>query len=299
MIVCVWGKRRHQMSSFPFGNQRRKTNRKEPTIPEVETPRYHITSREMATWFERNHDYTLAYKKAYREKHHEEVRAKARSMNRLLKGVIDLEYHDETLRLWNETHTITDEEERGRAVEAVRERERKLEGEISSLITHRRVETKEEMEARRKALRERREAEREREREEEKAVRIEKARIVEAERVRLLEERRQWAEEQKETLRERRKELRRERMAEAKAKVDEYVASARERWEREGELRKRRKTYTDAEKEMALAWFASRQKKTGRPSLPDELLSHPNLIYRINLWRAEIAKAEAWLNEVD
>jgi hypothetical protein len=201
----------------------------------------------MASWFERNHDYTLAYKKAYREKHHEEVRAKARSMNRLLKGFIDLDYHDETLRLWNETHRIADEEER----------------------------------------------------EEEKAVRIEKARIVEEERVRLLEERRQWAEEQKTALRERRKELRRERMAEAKAKVEEYVASSRERWEREADVRRRRKTYTDAEKEMALAWFASRQKRTGRPSLPDELLSYNNLVYRINLWRVEIAKAEAWLNDVD
>jgi hypothetical protein len=252
----------------------------------------------MASWFERNHDYTLAYKKAYREKHHEEVRAKARSMNRLLKGFIDLDYHDETLRLWNETHRIADEEERERAVEALRERERELEGEIGR--THRRrVGTKEEMEARREELRVRREEEREREREEEKAVRIEKARIVEEERVRLLEERRQWAEEQKTALRERRKELRRERMAEAKAKVEEYVASSRERWEREADVRRRRKTYTDAEKEMALAWFASRQKRTGRPSLPDELLSYNNLVYRINLWRVEIAKAEAWLNDVD
>jgi len=61
-----------------------------------------------------------------------------------------------------------------------------------------------------------------------------------------------------------------------------------------------RPQYTEEEKEAAIEWFNKRQGWIGRPAkkTADEL-NCGNLSYRIKLWKRAVAKAEAWLNEVD
>jgi len=227
---------------------------------------------------ERNH----AYRLAYAEYHREELNAKGRDTTRFKRGHITPEYHEETLRLWNSTHTATDEE-RERIVIGLRIRERELTERLIAEETAKSERIKEEKRAKYLAGKE-----------EAKRIREEEA------------TRKREAEEARKREREEAKEARKREVREAKLEESKVARSmAVLRVEREdGEIRPGPlRSYTNEERAEALAWFSSRPQTTGRRRLPDEVLDERNIWYRIvkyRNWKAkQLADATAWLESVD
>jgi len=211
-----------------------------------------------------NAELTRVKANAYRLRSHEEVKAKQRSHNRVKWGHITYEEHCETLRLWNETHSIEDEAEYGRAVRSLREREREQEhrlvneGTASALILTRRKMPEEEKEATMDYL-----------------ARLET--------------------EHHENLRRRTEEVvERQRRNREELKASNRTMKGTER---------KRNRYTEEEKREALEWFEKRGVSSGRIPKPPTELNDENVWYRIYAyrnWKAkQLADATAWLESVD